>query len=1706
MKLLALLRLHLIFPRHDFRPPRLTLLLTPLLHLLFKTKRPTSLPAAFRQINVSDVSPVLPEQFVERTLKGSHRAHRLFVAIGFFILLGLTSSATFGQTYLDEIGIPTFTTALPVELGFVNLANGNMHLEIPIASYPQRGKPTLVGRLAYDSRVWIVNPNGLNGYQWQPTGGWHFMPGAEPGYVSYTYSQQLPNCRMGTTIYQTTTYNGFSWQESNGTTHNFMITLTQNYACPQNNISSFGSYATDNSGFYMNVVNYGQTITVTAKDGTQVYPKVQDTNGNYISTDPNTGNYIDTLQRTPFTFSGSTGNCTPSCQTTINFLNSQGTRSQVTLNYQNATYDSLSCLPSTGINSWNSTAPQLQSMVLPNGTSYIFTYDIGCAELTGITLPTGGQLGYGYSNFTDMFGNVNRWITSRTVNGNTWSMIPSSPSCNSGQTLCQQLVTVTTPSHDDRVFTFSDDRITYWLNQEQDFSGSSTSGGTLLLTRTSDINSITNGCPYGTSSCGLKIRDTVIWPVSGGTLQKKTEYSYDGQYTANVTAVKEWNYYSNGAFPTSPDRETDTAYVTNTNYTNLHITNLPSTIQTKNASGTVVAQTSYSYDQTSPAATTAPQHASMTAYRGNPTTISRWLNTNSSWLSTTFGYDNTGNVLTSTDPRQMTTNYSYADSWSGSGCVAATTFAYLTKITDTLSHRTQNTYYPCTGLLQSAQDENDIQNGRSGQTYSYDGSNRLIQTNSSDGGQTSLAFNDPSLPQTVTTTSKITSTLNLITKSVSDGYGRVTQSQLASDPQGTVYVDTTYDALGRIATVSNPYRTSNDPGPTNGITTYQYDALNRKIKVIPPDGTSSSNNTATTYVANCTTKTDQAGKMRESCVDGLGRLTQVFEPNASNSLVNETDYQYDALNNLVCAVQRGTDTTGFTTCAAASATWRPRSFAYNSLSELLSATNPESGTASYTYDLNGNMLTKIAPLPNQTGTATITTSFSYDALNRVTQKSYSDGITPTVKYAYDGVAPTGCTVPTLTIHNGVGRRTGMCDAAGGEAWSYDITSGMGWKVTDARTTNSITKTSVSQTNFDGSLATLTYPSGRIITYTSNAAGRTISAVDSTGPINYATNAIYSPQGALTSVQNGGSLYSTFLFNKRLQPCWLYATTTSAGAPSTCSQTGVANATTLDYQYDLGLGVADNGNVNGITNRRDPTRSQAFTYDTVNRLATAQTQTVGVTIPNPNCWGLTFGYDVWGNLLTSSTTGPSGCGEPLPLNFSVTTANRPTGYCYDAAGNLLLQATCPPSNPVYAYTYDAENHMTSTAGVTYTYDGTGKRVQKSNGKLYWYGTESDPLDETDLAGNTNNSSFYEYTFFNGKRIARRDSLNSVSYYFADHLGTARVVVNAGGTILDDSDFYPFGGERPVTGPNSANAYKFSSKERDIESGLDNFDFRYFGSSLGRFTSPDPLGGHVSNPQSLNRYTYVLNNPLTFVDPFGLDADGSFRAGTCIDWESLKGSDCLTPPDIGNDIPGGAPDVSVLGTSAGPPPPPLDNLQGAAGETSGNPGAGSSSSNSGLDSTQLGLGLLGAIPGPIGTGANLVNAGISLYRGNYGQAALNAAFAIPLVGTFGRFAQLGEGALEAAKGVEGIYEFVGRSGKIYVGQSGNIGLRLAQHLESGALLEEGISSVRFTEVSGGRLAREIAEQLRINELGGVRNLQNLRNAIGTAREYLMVPFKY
>jgi RHS repeat-associated protein len=182
------------------------------------------------------------------------------------------------------------------------------------------------------------------------------------------------------------------------------------------------------------------------------------------------------------------------------------------------------------------------------------------------------------------------------------------------------------------------------------------------------------------------------------------------------------------------------------------------------------------------------------------------------------------------------------------------------------------------------------------------------------------------------------------------------------------------------------------------------------------------------------------------------------------------------------------------------------------------------------------------------------------------------------------------------------------------------------------------------------------------------------------------------------------------------------------------------------------------------------------------------------------------------------------------------------------------------------------------GFAYTYDADGNRVEKSNGStgtIYFYSSIG-IVAESDLSGNPKS----EYVFFNGERVARKDFPgNTVSYYFSDHLKTASVIADSSGNVKQDEDYYPWGSELQLVN-NDSNHYKFTSKERDAESGLDYFEARYYENALGRFVTPDwsqviaPIPyADLGDPQSLNLYSYVRNAPTSRADPNGhCTADG------------------------------------------------------------------------------------------------------------------------------------------------------------------------------------------------------------------------------------------
>lgn len=1126
--------------------------------------------------------------------------------------------------------------------------------------------------------------------------------------------------------------------------------------------------------------------------------------------------------------------------------------------------------------SLSGSANVVSQIVLPNGRAYTLTYDPIYGMLNKIIYPSGGYVRYVWG--LNSQAEAGFWLQGST---GYWDCRYDFPAITD-RYVSFDGTTEVLHQH----FSYS----TSWQSGSDQYTSKTTTVTTSDLVRSTNFNTVYtyspvvtpcapdenpngSGCANGTFTQQMPVEQTIkYYGTNGSLLRTVTKSWFSGNYRTlgseqttldnnqsslvvycyNISEqVTETDDYDLGTSAVSPPscsngvpsgtvagpllRKTTDAYATFAG----NIVDLPSSVITYNGSGTRVAETDSSYDQTGLQTTSVVQHVAVGSARGNLTTVTKQCFNGACAggnPTTTYSYYDTGQIYQMTDPKSNVTTYSYTDSYSscGGNPPSGATNAYLTQVTypktGTINHVESYCYDYTAGLLKGSTDEN-------GQTSSFtyaDSLDRLTQANYPDGGQTLVSYNDSPPTPSVTTEKKLDSTGRFVTSvSITNGIGLPIETELTSDPQGTDFTATTYDGLGRAYTVTNPYRSTSDP--TYGVTTYTYDALGRTTSVVKPDGSSSTVTTA--YSGNCTTVTDEAGRNRESCTDGLGRMTSVIEN--PGGLGYTTNYTYDTLDDLTGVSQGGS---------------RSRSFNHDSLKRLTSSTNPEPGTVTYAYDLDGNVSTK-------TDARSITTTYTYDALNRVTLMAYSNG-DQSIGYTYDQSACLG----QPSCYN-IGHRTRIDDVGGAEEFSYDT---MGREIGEERFTGSASKTTSYAYDLAGDMTSLTYPSGRTITYTYDSAGRPSEAQDTTNNINYeigsCANGIsnsgvcYAPNGSVAQEQNGSNLVSTYIYNTRFQPCWMYGTTgTALPTNTTCTAGDPGSGNILDLQYNFNLGAGDNGNVVGITNKRDSTRTQSFTYDPLNRIATAKTSAT----TGSNCWGETYTIDQWGNLtVIGALSGYSGCTQEN-LSVSATTNNQlsSTGFSYDTSGNML-------NDGAHAYAYNAESEIKSAAGVTYTYDGDGNRVEKSSGKAYWYGAGTEILDESDLSGNITN----EYVFFGGKRIAMRNvSSGTIYYYEDDMLGSARTMVQAGQTSpCYDGDFYPFGGERIVANTCTQN-YKFEGKERDTETGNDDFGARYYISRLGRWLSADwsavpaPVPyANLANPQTLNLYAMVSDNPETFAD--------------------------------------------------------------------------------------------------------------------------------------------------------------------------------------------------------------------------------------------------
>ncbi|MGA9669745.1 MAG: hypothetical protein WBQ94_11075 [Terracidiphilus sp.] len=1130
---------------------------------------------------------------------------RLRSLVLLMLLLLVLRSATQAQSLPYDLasGLQPFQSYHGGDIDEINLSNGDLHVHIPLVSYPQRGgKLKLDFALEYNGKPFSVvkdcsggppcvyfweTPNELNTTPF-PLSDWYIADEGGVGIDRYNESITHGGISQPFTLIQ--------WQTPDAAVHPGALVSLANQS---------GQVSLDGTGFFTGVDYSNNCLShcyTVDSSGTVYRPSSsilrEDSNGNNIVVN-GSGGYVDTIGRTipaiPATptssNSGSTTGCTgplPIYATTQWLVpGANGSTSTFNFCYVQLTIN----LPAhDSAPAYSTPVVKLQSVVLPNLQAWTFEYNsrlpgdpqtLNYGDLTKITFPTGGTISYQYT-LTRNTGlqTASMWMQSRTIDANdgtgphpwTYSLLPF------GGTVPN---TVTDPDGNVTSHTFQNfgapGSPTLFETKTQYYSGSST----LLKTVQTSFRSIQGQLNFYAYQ-GLNVLPTSVTTTLDNDLSTTTNLQYCCDVTSTpvnaipavtfsygrVSDSKIYDYGASGLGPLL--RETATVYQFQNNppYLTANMMDLVASETVYDGGGNQAASSANSYDESSylTASGVSTQHTSpITAVRGNLTSVSRWLNGGTNPVSHTNWYDS-GVPYQTLDPLTHSTTYGYSSTYAG---------ALPTTITDALNYATTYTYDFNTGQKLTVKDPNSQTT-----TYSYvnpstgvaDPLNRLISVKTLDGGETDIQYNDTGNIG-VTVTEKINSSLNKQTQAIVDGLGRLSETILLSDPVSATYTLTTYDALGRKYQFWNPTRCTPTNTPcsgefTWGITTYGYDALSRPLSQTDSDGV---NTQGWSYAGNQVTFTDEDSNHWQRTYDPLGRLRDVMEPNGASQIPSlETGYTYDALNNLTSVTQWG----GVSGSSGA----RIRSSTYDSLSRLIQAYNPEPGWVCYGttggaaangsnctsgYDADGNMSSK-------TDARGVVTGYSYDALNRLYAKTYTNAPAGTMSscYQYD------------TATNGIGRlsaewtQAGSCASAPPANYQslrkFGAYDAMGRVLTEQQcaagycTSASVPSQPAANCSTLSSATGLQYCydlAGNLLAYgnglttaaagqyqqqailfaqTFDAAGRLNSVgsswSDSTHPQTLFSNSTYTPANALSSWLLGSSLWTARQYDSRLRVC------------------------------------------------------------------------------------------------------------------------------------------------------------------------------------------------------------------------------------------------------------------------------------------------------------------------------------------------------------------------------------------------------------------------------------------------------------------------------------------------------------------------------------------------------------------------------------------
>ena len=437
-----------------------------------------------------------------------------------------------------------------------------------------------------------------------------------------------------------------------------------------------------------------------------------------------------------------------------------------------------------------------------------------------------------------------------------------------------------------------------------------------------------------------------------------------------------------------------------------------------------------------------------------------------------------------------------------------------------------------------------------------------------------------------------------------------------------------------------------------------------------------------------------------------------------------------------------------------------------------------------------------------------------------------------------------CSGCTGTITNGIGRlvhESNYVNAA--STYAYDP---MGRIVqrSGCIPLNCNDAANVMTTTYDylGDITSVMDSVGVKLSYQYNGAAElstvTSSLNDSNHPSPLFSGPYYNETG-LTSVTLGNKLYETRGYDSRLR-----LVSIADGSVYSVSRFPAPN----------GDVTSENDSVNG---------NWTYAYDDFNRLLSATNSAKSL--------AYTYGYDRYGNRWQQYLAGACTAGTTFCLTFDNNNRVNNGSLVYDTAGNVIQDS-------MHHYYYDAENRLIQVDGTLgtcsttcYVYFPDGKRAEKKVAGVavdYLYDPAGRENTELNSSLGWNRIEVYASerhlaTYFGG-------ATGTTYFNHADWLGTERARTTVTGGLCETMSSLAFGDGMGTSGScGDPSPMHFTGKERDSESNLDNFGARYFVSSMGLFMSPDKLAGHTQDPQTLNRYLYVRDNPLSLTDPTGLD---------------------------------------------------------------------------------------------------------------------------------------------------------------------------------------------------------------------------------------------